>query len=223
MKSHSGLENRNAPGQIAAWGAALAAAFLVSLPQPARADEVTPPPVPFNIEVPAGNQAFLVGHAYGTQNYICLPSASSPTGFAYSLFTPEATLFDDDSEQIITHFFSPNPSENGVVRATWEDSRDSSMFWGFVEPPTPSNPLGRTSTDPHFVAKGAVAWVLLTRGGVLDGPNGGDRLSKTTYVQRLNTAGGLAPPTGCASPSDIGNKQFVPYTADYFFFKASGR
>src|ERR1043166_7017711 len=88
----------------------LAMAFTVSLSQPARAAVVTPPPVPANIKVPAGNTAFLVGHAVGTQNYICLPSASSPSGVAYALFTPEATLFNDDDGQVITHFFSPNLS-----------------------------------------------------------------------------------------------------------------
>jgi hypothetical protein len=34
----------------------------------------------------------------------------------------------------------------------------------------------------------------------------------------VNTAGGVAPPTGCNGPTDIGNKAFVPYTADYFFY-----
>ena len=55
---------------------ALAVAFTVSLPQPAHAGQVTPPPVPANIQVPAGNEAFLVGHAVGTQNYVCLPSGA---------------------------------------------------------------------------------------------------------------------------------------------------
>ena len=37
-------------------------------------DTVTPPPVPSDLVVPAGKKAFLIGHAYGTQNYLCLPS-----------------------------------------------------------------------------------------------------------------------------------------------------
>jgi len=31
--------------------------------------------------------------------------------------------------------------------------------------------------------------------------------------------GGLAPKTGCSSLTDVGNQAFVPYTADYFFYK----
>src|SRR6185436_19167383 len=101
--------------------AALAVALTVSLPLVARADDgdhgghITPPPVPAKIQVPEGNKAFLVGHALGTQNYICLPSGA---GFKFVLFTPEATLFQRHGKQIITHFFSPNPSEGGTVRAT---------------------------------------------------------------------------------------------------------
>src|SRR4029434_1014551 len=50
-----------------------------SLPVSPR-DQVTPPPVPPNIQVPAGNKAFLEGHAVGTQNYICVP-CPNPTTF----------------------------------------------------------------------------------------------------------------------------------------------
>ena len=183
---------------------------MLVLPQPAHADKVTPPPVPANIQVPAGNKAFLVGHAVGTQNYVCLPSGA---GVAFTLFTPQATLFKDNDKQITTHFFSPNPFENGTIRATWQDSRDTSTVWGQVKP-------DNSSSDPNFVAPGAIAWLLVTVVGAQDGPNGGDTLTATTYIQRLNTSGGVAPSTGCASATDVGNQAFVPYTADYFFYRS---
>src|SRR5262249_50271477 len=74
----------------------------------AHAEEITPPQVPGPLVVDEGNEVFLVGHGVGTQNYVCAPSATSVTGVAFSLFTPQATLFDDDDKQLITHFFSPN-------------------------------------------------------------------------------------------------------------------
>jgi hypothetical protein len=185
----------------------LLAAFATWLPQPARADDITPPSVPGDLQVEAGNVPFLVGHAFGTQNYVCLPSG---TGFAFTLFTPEATLLDGDGDQVTTHFFSPSPAEGGAIRATWEHSRDSSRFLGFVVKP---------SSDPKFVAPGAIPWVLLGRSDVEVGPTGGDVLAKTTFVQRVNTAGGVAPPAGCATSADVGKKAFVPYTADYFFYR----
>jgi len=65
----------------------------------------------------------------------------------------------------------------------------------------------------------AIPWVKLQVVGTQDGPNGGDALSRTTFIQRLNTEGGLAPKTGGDTPKDIGGKRFVPYTADYFFYR----
>jgi hypothetical protein len=53
---------------------------------------------------------------------------------------------------------------------------------------------------------------------VQEGPTGGDLLTRTTFVQRVNTSGGLAPADGCSQASDVGKKAFMPYTADYFFF-----
>jgi uncharacterized protein DUF3455 len=200
---------------------ALTVAFAVSLP--AHAEKVTPPPVPFNLQVEAGSHAFLVGHAIGTQNYVCAPSTTSNTGVAYVLFTPEATLFNDDGDQLITHFFSPNPDPSdpnksaavvadGAIRATWVHSRDGSSVWAKVH------------TDDHGVSatftpdKTAVAWVLLDKVGVEDGLTGGNILSKTTQVQRLSTAGGNAPDHGCDSLADVGHTAFSNYTADYFFY-----
>ena len=55
-------------------------------------------------------------------------------------------------------------------------------------------------------------------------PTGGDELSETTYIQRLNTVGGVAPPsTSCAASGDVGTMALVPYSADYFFYKAIKR
>ena len=77
-----------------------------------------------------------------------------------------------------------------------------------------------SSSDSAFVAPGAIPWLLVT---VVPpgqaGPTGTGKLAETTFIQRLNTSGGFAPSIGCASPSDLGNKAFVPYTADYFFYK----
>src|SRR6476646_3076511 len=89
---------------------ALGVAVTWAVPQVARAQIVPPPPVPAGLDVPAPSKAFLVGHATGTQNYTCQP-AGSLGQVAWTLFTPEATLFTDQREQLITHFFSPNPVE----------------------------------------------------------------------------------------------------------------
>lgn len=190
------------------YATAVAVVSLTTMFQPARADALTPPAVPTNIQVPAGNKLFFVGQAVGTQNYVCLPADG---GVKFILFTPQATLFKE-GEEVTTHYFSPNPAENGTIRAAWQHSRDTSTVWGKVAD-------GNSSSDPAYVAPGAIPWLLVTIVGAQNGPTGGDKLTGTTYIQRVNTAGGVAPATGCASSTDIGNKAFVPYTTDYYFYK----
>lgn len=202
-------------------GMILAGLVALASPRPAYAGTVTPPPVPTNIQVPAGNKAFLVGHAEGTQNYVCLPSGA---GVRFILFTPQATLFGGDGGQIITHYFSPNPFEANTdpkvldahaIRPTWQDSKDTSAVWGKVHR-NPDGSNASVTVDPN-----AIPWLLLDVVGAQDGPTGGNRLSVTTYIHRLNTQGGLAPSTGCSSSEDIGKSVFVPYSADYYFYKSS--
>jgi hypothetical protein len=203
---------------LIACATALAVALTSVLPQPAHADDITPPDVPSNIEVEEGNKAFFEGHALGTQNYNCLPCPNPTTamcpdtsGFAWILFGPQATLFNDDDEQVITHFLSPNPSPNdplgsGTPRATWQHSQDTSAVWAVAIASAP--------------VSGAIPWLLLDVVGAQDGPNDGDKLSEATFIQRVNTVGGIAPSTGCASAADVGKRAFVSYKADYFFYKA---
>ena len=185
---------------------ALGMAFITAPASVAQAQTITPPAVPPEIEVVAPNQVFLIGHAVGTQNYECQPTAILGR-VAWTLFTPQATLFTDAGEQLTTHFFSPNPGEGGIiVRATWQDSTDTSSVW--------ARATGTVTPD-----RTAVAWLRLEVVGARVGPNGGDTLSHSTFVQRVNTEGGVPPPTGCDRLNDAGQKAFVPYTADYVFYR----
>jgi Protein of unknown function (DUF3455) len=218
------MRNSNSPSARTPWrnlvkaSAALTFAMTGLLCQSAQAghDRVRPPAVPATIKVPAGNEAYLLGRGIGTQNYHCSPSAA---GFAWTLFTPEAVLLSDSGRQITSHFFGPNPREQnvdptvtaqGAIRAAWRHSRDSSTVWARAFPP---------SFDPLFVRPNSVPWLLLETAGTVEGPGGGDTLTRTTFIQRVNTLGGLAPSTGCSATADVGKKAFVPYEADYFFFR----
>ena len=167
------------------------------------------PAVPSNLTVPAGHELFLAGHAIGTQNYMCLPSSR---GFGWVLTGPQATLFDSGdaaASQISTHYLSVNPIEN-LARPVWQDSGDSSRVWGRAR---------ASSIDPEFVAPGAIPWLLVEIRGAQFGPGGGDALIATSFIQRLNTAGGVAPADGCHDHTDVGAVAFVPYSTDYFFFR----
>ena len=171
------------------------------------------PDVPSNLEVEAGFVLYSKGHAIGTQNYVCLPAAGG--GVAWKFVAPLATLFVPVlgfQAQLATHFLSPNPDEPGIARATWQHSVDSSRVWAKATPE-------HTSIDPNFVAPGAIPWLLLDVVGQEAGPDGGTFLSQAAFIQRLNTAGGQAPTTGCSQTTNIGAVALMPYTADYFFYK----
>ena len=185
--------------------------------------EIASPIVPVAITPPQGNAAFLVGHAAGTQGYVCLPSGVGAS-WTVDAARPEATLFANifgEPVQIITHFLSPNTNPNKFApnplpfgNATWQSSFDSSKVWAQAQHAIPAG------SDPSCPNAGSIACLLLQVIGAEEGPAGGKSLTKTTFIQRLNTNGGSAPATGCAVAGDVGKQALVPYTADYFFFRA---
>ena len=163
-----------------------------------------------------------MGRAVGTQGYVCLPT-STGASWTVNNSRPEATLFVTlfgQQVQVMTHFLSPdtNPNENAPVplpfgSATWQSSLDSSVVWA---KPLTSIPSGSDASCPNA---GSISCLLLQSIGSQKGPTGGKLLTKTTYIQRLNTSGGTAPVEGCSLPSDVGKQKLVPYTADYYFFR----
>jgi len=186
----------------------IAAVLSIVAPFKLMATPIDAPEVPDTLAVPAGSKAFLIGHAVGTQNYICLPDGA---GAKWVLFGPQATVFDDAGKQIMTHFISPNPAESGTpARATWQQSDRTSAVWAMKV---------AESDDPQYVAPGAIKWFLLKVMGAEAGSRENDRLTKTTVVHRVNTAGGVAPASECALAGDVGKTKFVPYTADYVFYR----
>jgi uncharacterized protein DUF3455 len=171
------------------------------------AEPITPPPVPGTIAVTEGYKPFLMGHAVGTQNYICAPAPGG--GVTWLQIGPQATVFTTNVEQFLTHYQSENPLEADALDATWQHSRDSSRVWARKI---------RGSADPAYVAPGAIDWLLLGMTATKAGPTGGDKLLPTLFVQRVNTVGGKEPATGC-SEDTINSRKLVPYEADYIFYK----
>jgi hypothetical protein len=167
---------------------------------------------------------FLVGHATGTQGYVCLPTS---TGASWTVngSRPEATLVAGDighKGQIINHYLSPNTNPNEFApqqlpfgSATWQSAMDGSKVWGQMLNAIPAG------ADPGCPNNGAISCLLLQAIGSEPGPHGGKFMTRTSFIQRLNTQGGSAPPTGCSVAADVGKQALVPYTADYYFFRAN--
>ena len=102
---------------------------------------------------------------------------------------PEATLFDTEGNVVAIHFAGP----------TWESNSGSKVV-GEVIPP-------RVTVDPA-----AIAWLRLKAVS----PEGPGIFADTSFIQRVNTAGGKTP---SEAGTVIGQVARVPYTADYFFYR----
>lgn len=101
---------------------------------------------------------------------------------------PEADLFDSRGKHIGWHYAGPH----------WELA-DGSKVVGSV----------RSRADAPVA--GAIPWLLLNAKSV----SGRGSLSEVTSIQRVATAGGLAPAGGCET---AGRRARVEYSADYYFF-----
>ncbi len=179
--------------------AAVLALGLLAAPRLVHADDGSDVPqnVPAALQVPAGNRVFFDGHARGVQIYTC-------TASGWSFVAPAAILFDEreewglqsGEERVAIHFTGP----------TWQGNDGSTV-------------TGKKVASVNAPSAIAIPWLLLQAVVTTTGPHGGDTLTDTTYVQRLYTTGGVAPASGCDA-THVGAYAGVPYTADYFFYKA---
>lgn len=170
---------------------ATAALVMALMTASAAAAGLETPTVPANLRVPAGNVLYLVGHARGYQVYTCQAQAS---GFAWVLREPWAGLVDDAGNYIALHYAGP----------TWR-APDGSAVVG-----------ARIASAPAPSAS-AIPWLLLQATST-SGPPGG-AFTSTTFIQRINTTGGVAPASGCDG-THVGVTAAVFYTADYYFYRA---
>jgi hypothetical protein len=116
--------------------------------------------------------------------------AATATGFAWTFVAPEATLYRED-HVVGKHYAGP----------TWEYEDGSKVVGAKVAGATP---------DPT-----SIPWLLLRAVSHA----GSGKMTPVTYIQRLETTGGLAPATGCDATT-VGAGARVPYTATYYFAKA---
>jgi hypothetical protein len=219
MSYNLGQQTRKTVRVWSLFGAALVLACAFGTVTHAAAQTVTPPPTPTDIAVPAGNSPYLVGHAFGSQGYTCLPTSTGGTAWNPTA-RPEATLFTDlfgAKFQIITHFQSINEKPKPGIdpplsgNATWQSALDTSRVWAVKVKGIDAG------SDPESCPNsGSIQCLLLQSVGNAKGPTGGNLLFKTTFIQRLNTAGGAVPTSVCT----VGQTQLQPYTADYYFFRA---
>lgn len=165
----------------------------LSLAQTSYAGGYTEPTVPAKIQVEDGHKIFSVQHAIGVQIYKC---NAVNGGYSWGLLAPRANLYDSKGKLRMTHFGGP----------TWQ-ARDGSQVRG-----------ARVDGVP---AQGTIDWLLLRAASTAPGADG-DQLTNTSFIQRLNTTGGVIPPAGECTAETVNTTKEIPYTADYYFWKPTG-
>lgn len=155
------------------------------------------PDVPEIIAVPAGNHAIWHAYATGDQIYQVTESLTVPGTYVWTFIAPSATLYSDAaySMEVGLHYVGP----------TWEAT---------TGPKTGEYVVG-TKLQSSTQDVTAVPWLLLQAVPSSDP----DYYSQVTYIQRINTTGGLAPATG-ADADHLGDEANIPYTAEYYFYAA---
>jgi hypothetical protein len=144
--------------------------------------------VPDAVKAPAGNKAVMTLKGAGELTYECRTNAAGAMEWTFA--GPMATLTDTRTGQAVGKYYGG---------PTWE-AMDGSKVTGKQQAVAPASagniPLQLVKAEP---AMGK---------GMMEG---------VTYIQRVNTKGGVAPADAC-SAANAGAKKTVPYQADYVFY-----
>lgn len=116
---------------------------------------------------------------------------ANATGASWVFRAPEATLYGRGGEIEGKHYAGP----------TWESKDGSKVV---------ASKIAAFTADPASIPELLLGAVSHTGDG---------RMSGVTYIQRLDTVGGLAPKDGCDATL-VGATARVDYTATYYFYEA---
>jgi hypothetical protein len=154
----------------------------------AQGNDNRAPDVPFQLKIEDGQKVHFHAYAIGVQIYTWVVNPTNAALSNWVFVAPEAVLFDADGDVVGAHYAGP----------TWESNSGSKVvaarFAGLM-------------VDPD-----AIPWLLLKTRFT----EGNGIFTDTTWVHRVNTAGGLPPLT----PGTVaGQEARVDYTAEYFFYR----
>ena len=157
-----------------------------------RAPEL-PSPLCDTIQVEAGHKVSSHVYALGVQVYRW-------NGSAWDFVGPVANLYADAGfrGQVGTHYAGPA----GPTGPMWESNSGSTVE---------ATRVPDTGCPPDATA---IPWLKL-KSVETSGPG---MFRDVTYIQRVNTTGGLKPTTDGLF---VGQEARVPYTAEYFFYRAN--
>jgi hypothetical protein len=115
---------------------------------------------------------------------------ASGTSYAWALKAPDAKLYNTKGKEVGIHYAGP----------TWEYKDGSSVVGARLAAVTP---------DPT-----AIPWLLIEA----TTHEGSGKMDGVTYIQRLETVGGLAPAAASCTADNVGVLAPIEYSATYYYF-----
>ncbi len=143
--------------------------------------------IPEQIKVPAGYSPVLTVHAKGDQIYQCSLNKGE---YAWETQAPDAKLFDAQGKIVGNHTAGP----------LWEYKEGSRV-------------VGRVVKKIDMAPGSAIDWLLVE----VVSHKGDGLFSNVSFINRINTHGGLPPSSGCDA-NHLGGEKRIAYTADYVFY-----
>ena len=156
----------------------------------AQAAATSGPDVPSAVAAPSGHKPAMTLRGVGHITYECRAKAGASGAWEWAFVAPDAALQDRNGMQVGKYYGGP----------TWEHS-DGSRVSGKQLAVAPA-------------AAGAIPLQLVQAAPA----SGSGAFTGVTYIQRINTAGGVAPASPCDA-NTVGTRQTVGYSADYVFYK----
>jgi hypothetical protein len=148
--------------------------------------------LPATVQVPTGNKVAMETVGVGDITYECRAKAAAAGEFEWVFVGPDARLLDRSGKQVGKYYGPP---------ATWE-AMDGSKLTAV-----------QLAVAPHMA--GSIPLQLVKGNPAM----GTGAMQGVTYIQRVDTRGGVAPASPCTA-AGVGSKQVVKYQADYIFYKA---
>ena len=169
------------------------ATILAGAIMPAQAAIEPPAGISRSLAAPANEAAAFMLRGEGVQVFECQLVPGDPSRYTWVFASPEAILYEGST-----------PVGRHLAGRTWESTSDRSSVSGAI----------RARQD---VGGNNLPWLLLR--GQPVGESG--LFAGVTSIQRVNTAGGVAPAGGCDA-SRVGTAVQVPFSADYYFYRRIG-
>jgi uncharacterized protein DUF3455 len=155
---------------------------------------IAPPGVAATLQPSIAEEPVLALTEAGVNVFECRPHPGAPGDYAWDFVAPDATLYDG-SRSVARH----------AAANQFDSLEDRTSVSGFA----------RAAQSAGF---DNLPWALYGARSV--GDTG--LFAGVTSIQRVNTRGGVAPLTGCTA-GNAGAEQRVAFSADYYFYRPSGR